>query len=182
MIPDKGAMNEYVKVMKWTWPSVWLMIVAALSVAGCAPVISQGSLKTVDKEIRFEQVLENPDAYQGTVVLLGGEIIKTENMPNKTVIIILQRPLGYRQEPASEGESKGRFIISAPEFLDPAIYRPRRKITVVGSVMGKEVHPVGELEYAYPVIEKKELYIWPLEGAPATTPRFHFGIGIRKTL
>jgi outer membrane lipoprotein len=174
-------MNESMKAMKWTWPSVWLVIVAALSVAGCAPVISQGSLKTVDQEIRFEQVLENPDAYQGTAVLLGGEIIKTENMPNRTVMIVLQRPLGYRQEPASDGESKGRFIVSAPEFLDPAIYRYRRKITVVGSVIGKEVRPLGELEYAYPVIEKKELYIWPLEEAPATTPRFHVGIGIRKT-
>jgi len=160
---------------------VWLLIVAACAVAGCAPVISQELLKTVDQEIRFDQVLKNPDAYRGTVVLLGGEIIKTENMPNKTVIIVLQRPLGYRQEPASEGESKGRFIVSAPDFLDPAIYRPRRKITVVGSVMGKEVLPLGELEYAYPVIEKKELYIWPAEGTTATTPRFHFGIGIGKT-
>jgi len=171
-------MNE----LKCTWHSAWLVIVAALAVAGCAPVISQESLKTVEQEIRFDQVLENPDAYRGTVLLLGGEIIKTENMPNKTVIIVLQRPLGYRQEPASEGESKGRFIVSAPDFLDPAIYRPRRKITVVGSVMGKEVRPLGELEYAYPVIEKKELYIWPLEGTPATTPRFHFGIGIGKSL
>jgi len=169
------------KVMKCPWPSAWLVIVAALAVAGCATVISQESLKTVDQEIRFEQVLENPDAYRGTVVLLGGEIIKTENMPNKTVIIVLQRSLAYRQEPASEGESKGRFIVSAPDFLDPAIYRPRRKITVVGSVMGTEVRPLGELEYAYPVIEKKELYIWPPEAAPATSPRFHFGIGIGKT-
>ncbi|HUT71596.1 MAG TPA: Slp family lipoprotein [Desulfatiglandales bacterium] len=170
------------KTIKCTWPSVWLLTTAALAVAGCAAVISQESLKTVDQGIGFEQVLENPDAYRGKVVLLGGEIIKTENLPNKTVIIVLQRSLGYRQEPTSEGESKGRFIVSAPGFLDPAIYRPRRKITVVGSVMGKEVRPLGELEYTYPIIEKKELYIWPPEGAPTTTPRFHIGIGIGKTL
>jgi outer membrane lipoprotein len=47
--------------------------------------------------------------------------------------------------------------------------------------MGKEVRPLGELEYAYPVIEKRELHIWPVEGAPATSPQFHFGIGIGKT-
>jgi outer membrane lipoprotein len=169
------------KTIKRTLPCAWLAAVAALAVAGCAAVISQETLKTVDKDIRFEQVLENPDAYRGKMVLLGGEIIKTENVPNKTVITVLQRSLGYNQKPDSEGESKGRFIVSTLDFLDPAIYRPRRKITVVGSVMGKEVRPLGELEYAYPVIEKKELHIWPVEGAPATSPRFHFGIGIGKT-
>jgi outer membrane lipoprotein len=167
--------------MKRTWQSVWLAAAAALAVAGCATAISQETLKTVDKDIRFEQVLENPEAYRGKVVLLGGEIINTENVPNKTVITVLQRSLGYNQKPDSEGESKGRFIVSTPDFLDPAIYRPRRKITVVGSVRGKEVRQLGELEYAYPVIEKKELHIWPVEGAPGTSPRFHFGIGIGKT-
>lgn len=165
-----------------TWQSWLLVIVAALAVGGCTAVISQESLETVDREVRFEQVLENPSAYRGTVMLLGGEIIETENMPNKTLIIVLQRPLGYRQEPYSEGESKGRFIVSAPDFLDPAIYRPRRKITVVGTVMGEQVRPLGELEYTYPVIEKQELYLWPLEEEPAAGPRFHFGIGIGKTL
>jgi outer membrane lipoprotein len=169
------------KTIKCPWPSVWLAAAAALASAGCAAVISQETLKTVDKDIRFEQVLENPDAYRGKVVLLGGEIIETENMPSKTVIIVLQRPLGYNQKPDSEGESKGRFMVSTPDFLDPAIYRPRRKITVVGTVMGKEVRPLGELEYAYPVIEKKELYIWPVEGSSGTSPRFHFGIGVGKT-
>jgi outer membrane lipoprotein len=169
------------KAIKRTWPCAWLAAVAALAVTGCAAVISQETLKTVDKDIRFEQVLENPDAYRGKVVLLGGKIIKTENVPNKTVIIVLQQSLGYNQKPDSGGASKGRFIVSTSDFLDPAIYRPRRKITVVGSVVGKEVRPLGELEYAYPVIEKKELHIWPVEGAPATSPRFHFGIGIGKT-
>jgi len=169
------------KTIKGTWPRAWLVALAILGVTGCAAVISQDTLKTVDKEIRFEQILENPDAYRGKLVLLGGEIIKTENVPDKTVITVLQRSLGYNQKPDSEGESKGRFIVSTPDFLDPAIYRPGRKITVVGSVMGKEVRPLGELEYVYPVIEKKELHIWPVEGAPATSPRFHFGIGIGKT-
>jgi outer membrane lipoprotein len=169
------------KTIKRPWPCAWLVAFAALAVTGCAAVISQETLKTVDQDIRFEQILENTEAYRGKVVLLGGEIINTENVPNKTVIIVLQRSLGYNQKPDSEGESKGRFIVSTPDFLDPAIYRPRRKITVVGPVMGKEVRPLGELEYAYPVIEKKELHIWPVEGAPAPSPQFHFGIGIGKT-
>ena len=165
------------KASTYVTPLVCFATLTALVVAGCAPVISQEALKEVDQGLRFEQVLENPDAYKGKMVLLGGEIIKTENFPDRTVIIVLQRSLGYRKKPISEGASKGRFIVSAPGFLDPAIYRPQRRITVVGVITGKEVRPLGEIEYAYPIISKKELHIWPSGGSPKE-PRVHFGIGV----
>jgi len=151
---------------------------AALVMAGCAPVISPAVLKEVDQSVRFEQVLKNPLAYRGRTVLLGGDIIETQNFPEKTLIVVLQRSLGFRKKPAAGGESKGRFIVSVPGFLDPAIYRPRRKVTVVGSVFGKEVRPLGEIEYAYPIITKRELYVWPSEESSATQPRVRFGVGI----
>jgi outer membrane lipoprotein len=50
----------------------------------------------------------------------------------------------------------------------------------VGTVAGKDVRPIGEIEYAYPLIEMTELYLWPLEGA-VNEPRFYFGVGIGKT-
>ncbi|MBW2340404.1 MAG: Slp family lipoprotein [Deltaproteobacteria bacterium] len=154
-----------------------LVTLTGLVMTGCAAVISQEALKEVDQSVRFEELLENPHAHRGRVVLLGGEIIKTENLPDKTVIIMLQRSLGYNQKPDSKGESKGRFIVSAPGFLDPAIYRPHRKITVVGVVVGKEIRSLGEIEYAYPIISKRELHVWPSEDSPKE-PRVHFGIGI----
>lgn len=157
---------------------VCMTILILFALAGCAPVISRSVLKEADPSVRFEQVLENPDAYRGTVVLLGGEIIKTENHPEKTTIVVLQRSLGFRNKPVSDSDSKGRFIVAAPGFLDPVIYSPRRKITVVGSVAGKEVRPLGEVEYAYPIIDKKELHIWPPEATAAGEPRFYFGFGI----
>lgn len=156
-----------------------LMLIPVL-MAGCAPVISQEALEEVDQGIRFEQLLENPEAHEGRTMLLGGDIIKTQNLPEKTLIIVLQRPLGFREKPDTEGESKGRFIVSVQGFLDPAIYRPGRKITVVGTVEGKEVLPLGETEYSYPVISRRELYLWASEEYSATQPRVYFGIGIRK--
>jgi len=162
---------------RYVIPLVCLVTLADLVIKGCAPVISSQILKEVDQSVRFEQVLENPDAYEGKIVLLGGEIIKTENFPDKTVIIVLQRSLGYRNKPISEGASKGRFIVSAPGFLDPAIYRPQRKITVVGVVLGKEVRALGEIEYTYPIISKREIHIWPEEDF-SKEPRVHFGIGV----
>ena len=165
------------KASRYVTPLVCFVTLTILAVAGCAPVISPEALKEVDQNVRFEQVLENPDAYKGKIVLLGGEIIKTENFSDKTVIIVLQRSLGYREKPISEGASRGRFIVSAPGFLDPAIYRPQRKITVIGVVAGEEARSLGEIEYTYPIISKRELHIWPSEDS-SKEPRVHFGIGI----
>ncbi len=155
---------------------VWL--IAALLIAGCSPVISQGVLKQVDKAVHFEQLLKDPDAYRGRIVLLGGEIIETRNLPESTMIFLLQRPLGPRDEPDINGESKGRFIVAVPGFLDPAIYRPGRKVTVAGAVEGRETYPLGEIRYTYPVISKRELYLWPSEETTMTEPGVQVGVGI----
>ena len=124
-------------------------------------MISRRALKEVDQSLSFERLLENPETHKGKTVLLGGTIIDTRNSPDRTSIIVLQRPLGFRNKPTSEDISRGRFILYVVGFFDPVIYHPGREITVVGSVLGKEVRPLGEIEYTYPVIEKKELYLWP---------------------
>lgn len=155
---------------------IWL--IATLFMPGCAPVLSQGVLAQVDRAIPFEQLLEDPEAYKGRTVLLGGEIIETRNLPENTLIFMLQRPLGPRDEPDVEGESMGRFLLTVPGFLDPAIYQTGRKVTVAGAVEGKEMHPLGEIQYTYPLISRKELYLWPSEEATITEPGVQFGVGV----
>ena len=155
-----------------------IAIASFLLLAGCAPVISKGALKKVDQGLGFEQLLKDPEAYREKTVLLGGNIIETKNLPDRTLIFVLQRPLGFRKEPTGEDVSKGRFIVYVPGFLDPAIYRHGRKITVAGSVLGKEVRPLGKIKYSYPVTEKKELHLWPAEESYVTEPGVHFGVAI----
>ena len=150
---------------------------AFIITGACAPVISQQALDEVDDSVRFVDLLADPDAYRGRTVLLGGYVIETMNLPEKTLMVVLQSPLGYRQEPAAEKSSMGRFIVSVPGFMDPAIYRPGRKVTIAGRISGKEKRPLGESEYTYPVIAKKELYLWP-EESTRMEPRVHFGVGI----
>jgi outer membrane lipoprotein len=155
-----------------------LLTVMILLMLGCMSVISRQALKEVDPNISFEQLQEDPEAFQGKTVLLGGNIIETKNLPDKTLLIVVQHALGLNKKPVSEDVSLGRFIISAPGFLDPAIYRTGRKVTVVGTVIGKDVRPLGELKYTYPVISKKELHIWPSEESYGTEPKVHFGVGV----
>jgi len=165
------------KKKRWRIILISALVFTGLVMSGCGPVISRETLKDVDKSLRFEQILENPEAYRESVVLLGGEIIDTKNFPDETRIVVLQRPLEFRNKPASTDASKGRFIISTPGFLDPAIYRPGEKITVVGSVLGKEVRPLEEISYTYPVVAQKELYLWPSEEYPGKSTSVYISIG-----
>jgi outer membrane lipoprotein len=155
-----------------------LVIAAMLLLAGCAHVISKEVLQDVDTSVSFMQLSKDPDAYTGKTVIFGGNVIETQNLSNKTLIVILQHPLGSRGEPSAGDVSEGRFIITTSGFLDPAIYSPGRKLTVAGTVAGKEVRPLGEIEYTYPIIEKRELYLWPEEEAASDEPDVRFGVGI----
>jgi outer membrane lipoprotein len=156
-----------------------ILVLAAMSLlAGCAHVISKEVLREVDTSVSFVQLSKDPEAYIGKTVLFGGDVIETQNLSGKTLVVVLQRPLGSRGEPSAGDVSEGRFIIQTPGFLDPAIYSPGRKLTVAGTVAGKEVRPLGEIEYTYPIIEKRELYLWPEEEAASDEPGVRFGVGI----
>lgn len=157
---------------------LFCVMMTVFLLASCAHVISKEVLQEVDTSVSFAQLSKDPEAYQGKTVLFGGDVIGTQNLSDKTVVVVLQRPLGSRGEPSAGDVSEGRFIITTPGFLDPAIYGPGRKITVAGTVVGKEMRPLGEIEYTYPIIEKRELYLWPEEETASDEPDVHFGVGI----
>ena len=157
---------------------LFVAMVAVTLAIGCAHVISKKVLKDVDPSVTFAQVVKAPDAYKGKTVLFGGAIIETKNFTDKSQVVVLQQPLDSRDRPVGGDISEGRFIILVPGFLDPAIYSPGRKITVAGTVAGKEVRPLGEIAYTYPLIERRELYLWPAERPASGQPPVQFGFGI----
>ena len=151
-----------------------------LLLPGCTPpVISPATLRQFDQTITIDQLRQRPGSFIGKTVLLGGEIIDTRNTPDATTIMVLAFRLDHRKRPRAGTGSEGRFIVRQPTFLDPAIYRPGRKITVAGIVVGEKSLPLGEITYRYPVIENRELYLWPEEDLRQEPPvHFGFGIGI----
>lgn len=151
-----------------------------LFVMGCAPVISQDVLREIDKDLPFQAILINPDNFKGKTILLGGSIIETTPLPGKTRITVLQYPLGFRNKPSVDAASGGRFIVEATGFLDPVVFSAGRQVTVAGTLDGKEVLPLGEISYVYPLIASRELYLWPVDDA-LYLPQFYIGIGIGKT-
>jgi outer membrane lipoprotein len=134
-----------------------------LLIWGCAYPISKQLRQEVNKNITFSMVLEDPSKYAGSIVIWGGEIIQTINLKDGTEIMVLQTPLGSWEKPRDEEHSQGRFIAKGSGYLDSEIYRRGRKITVAGEIIGKEIKPLGEIKYTYPVVEIRELRLWARE-------------------
>jgi outer membrane lipoprotein len=140
-----------------------LVFFLLIALPGCASVISQNLRDESDPALTFRQVSQNPDAYTGKMVIWGGEIIETTNQSDgKTLIELFQRPLGVRDEPRETLPSEGRFLVLAGDYLDPYEFRRGRKITVAGEILGHRTKPIGQMEYRYPLLSSKQIYLWPV--------------------
>ena len=138
---------------------VFLMLFFVMS---CS-VISQQVRKESMAPVNFKTLVQETDKYLGNTVILGGYILETQNLPNKSSIKVLQVPLGLGENPKSRDDSEGRFIISHKGFLDPEIYSKDRKITVAGTIVGTVVEKVGQFAQTYLKIESREIHLWPKE-------------------
>lgn len=142
------------------WLRMVLGMVVAGSLAGCAHVISYDLREKTRDDLAFSMVLRDPDLYRGETVVWGGRIIETVNRDDSTDVKVLQMPLDHYGMPVREELSAGRFIARATGYLDNQIYRAGRWVTVGGQVLGMELLPLGESQYAYPVVAAREIHLW----------------------
>jgi outer membrane lipoprotein len=127
--------------------------------SGCAP-ISRDLRAQADRTLSLQQVSKDPEAVKGKIVIWGGEIIETINQKDgTTLIVVLQRPLDWMEEPKFQ-PSEGRFIILVEGYVDPYVFRRGRRLTSAGEILGRKVMRLGELEYSYPLLQSKQLYLW----------------------
>ena len=139
----------------------FLLLLTVLSLIGCAHVVSKELREKADKEpFPVTALFKDPDAFRGKTVILGGVIVNSANMEEGTYIEVIQKPLDYRGRPEDTDASYGRFITFYEGYLDTAIYTQGRQVTVAGEVMGKKMHPLGEIEYPYPLIRSRELHLF----------------------
>lgn len=151
-----------------------LGLILLMAAAGCTQyVISSQLREQAVNAPSFAAVLENPDKFIGQTVIWGGIIIDTTNEPGYTLIKVLQTPLSSDQLPTKAEYSQGRFIVRASGYLDGEVYQKGRKITVAGSVTGKEILPVSSIQYTYPVIALEEVYLWQ-QPAPAYYDPYYY--------
>ncbi|MFQ5441368.1 MAG: Slp family lipoprotein [Thermodesulfobacteriota bacterium] len=133
-----------------------MLIALIVLLSGCASVISKDILKEVDRDITLDLVQADPASFTGRKVLWGGSIISTENLETVTVIEVLETRLAFEDVPADSG-SRGRFLVEAARYLDPAVYKKGMKVTVAGVVKGVRVKKIGRMDYTYPVLAPLEV-------------------------
>lgn len=126
----------------------------------CAP-FSKEIRRQVDESLAFREMQRDPQPYLGKTVIWGGVIIEAKNRKDATLLQIIQTELDYEKRPKHLDHSAGRFLVRYKGFLDPAIFKEGREITVAGEFIGKEVLPLGETQYSYPVLLPKEIHLWP---------------------
>lgn len=155
---------------KWRIISFTIFAVMSLSIlGGCYHAISKQVRKSAIKEELISRLANEPDKYKGKVFIFGGEIVGIKNAEGMTEIEVLEKPLNFDLSPRRVDISRGRFLLKQDGYLDPAIYRPGRRLTVAGKLEGVEERNIGEMPLKYPVFKVIELHLWR-----ESLPREHY--------
>lgn len=141
----------------------FILCILSLLTISCAHVISKEYADISAKDIPFQQLIKKTDAYLNGLFIFGGTIAETKITGKGTEIEVVQTPLDRLGNIIDRDISEGRFIIRTTKYLDPLIYRNGRDVTVAGILTGSRKRLLGEIEYAYPVFDAKEIYLWKEE-------------------
>jgi len=147
-----------------------LGLAVSLVLLGCASVVPGDFQAGADRGLTLAEIWARPEASRGRTVILGGEILQVTPKPSETEVEVLERPLGRQDRPEQTDASQGRFLVVMDGFLDPAVYRAGREVTVVGEVEGVTARPIGEVMYTFPLLRGRYLHLWPLRRHVVTDP------------
>lgn len=144
-----------------------LLAVCFLALIGAvdARAFTNDALGRVDRTVTFIELAENPEAYLGKHILLGGTIVSAEETVRGTELDIDQLPLDADRRPSDQFASGGRFRAVSPKRLDPADYRPGTMVTLIGEVTGKVVAEYDDEEETSPLLLVREIESWKRLGA-----------------
>lgn len=147
----------------FVWTKWFLLIFAALYLAGCSSNIPTLIRQAPEGDIRIDEAQQKPDGFIGSDVRWGGTVMGVENFPEQTLVEVLGRKLTKNGKPDSDSRSQGRFKISLEGFVEPEELPKDRLITVYGKLKKVTDGKVGSYTYPYPVVEPSAYHLWPEE-------------------
>lgn len=154
--------------------SRFLIVLAFILCAGCVHVISDESMQLVDPSLSFALLRESPDLYAGKYLLLGGAIASVSNIKQMGQLEVVQFQLDNDNMPVESNKSGGRFLARTDGFLDPFIYKTGRLVSIVGEIKGHKTMPLDQVEYDYPIIAIREIFLLRQEYArPYPSPYYY---------
>jgi outer membrane lipoprotein len=149
---------------------------AALLLGACSPVLSRELMRQGKRDVAFNQLRQTPDDYKGRLFILGGVISDIRLSDQGSQIEALYVPVdsyGYLKE---WDHAQGRFLAIYPRskgLLDPVVFKNGREITLAGEFVEIWKGKIDEMEYAFPVFEIKQIYLWQEEKYYAYPPYYY---------
>ena len=137
--------------------------IAAILLAGCAPVLDKRFMQEGAREFQLSHLVETPEVFKDQLFIFGGVIVDTKLTEQGSQIeglFVNVDRWGKLEDPA---HYQGRFIAFYPRskgLLDPMIYHKGRQISVAADFLEVRKGKIDELEYAYPVFEIRQIYLW----------------------
>jgi len=137
--------------------------VAALFLVSCAPVLSREYMREGQRNVSFNELRANPDAYKGRLYILGGLIVGARFAEQGSQLEVLSLPVDSRGYLEERGPTGGRFLaiyLKEKALLDPLVYKKGREVALAGEFQGIRKGKIDEMEYDYPVFEIRQIYLF----------------------
>ena len=151
--------------------NIILAISLALFFQGCSYAISPEYVRQADSTISLHEIKQDPEIYQGKLVIIGGTIVQVSSTDHGTLLEVVERSLDYWGRPKRTKETGGRFMLSHPAHLNTLLYAPGREITAAATVEG-EAAGLAAPDLRFPLFLSKELKLWEDERSVRSGPQW----------
>jgi outer membrane lipoprotein len=132
-----------------------------LLLSACLHPISSESRSVVDPELTLALIDQDPTAYLGRSLMLGGTIIALDDTEETKTVEVLEWRLNVLGEPYIPSDNAGRFLLVTRQHLPPELYTRGRLITLTGTIEGVETRQLlSGADQDYPVIRLSEIHLW----------------------
>jgi starvation-inducible outer membrane lipoprotein len=119
----------------------FLIVIVGIALScqgGCSPIPSK-FIKQAEAGATLTALVNQPTAYAGKVVILGGAIVEERQADGRAWLHVRNRPLDVDYEPhrdprLRDSEDGFYWIVLDPKSLPPS-YKEWARLTVVGTVM-----------------------------------------------
>ena len=128
--------------------------------AGCSVIPDSIQVEDEANLVEYQQVTSNPESNIGKTVRWGGVIAKVENLPDATMIEMVDFPLRSYARPRVSNQSMGRFRVYIDGFIDPVVFEKGRSVPFTGKITGYEEGMVGERKYVFPTLKPSGYHLW----------------------
>ncbi|MFA3789864.1 Slp family lipoprotein [Aliiglaciecola sp. SL4] len=136
------------------------VFLSVVLMAGCSIIPESIQVEEGATLLEYQQVTNNPESNIGKLVRWGGVIAEVSNLPDATMVEVVDFPLRSYGRPSISNQSMGRFRVYIDGFIDPVVFEKGRSITFTGTVMGSEEGMVGEHKFMFPTIQSSGYHLW----------------------